>query len=103
MAKKCKDMLFETLKPCTKKVGYEAIPKKQLKINLKEIEEELVHELSDFVLKRSTKILLILENEENKLKLSVFQTGKVMMHGNISKVQAKKILERIEKVFTKND
>lgn len=92
-------MLFETIEPCKKKAGYEAVPTRQLRLNLEQISQCVPDFLPDYQVLRVTKILLVLFNKQKNYKISLFQSGKVMIHGLIKLEEAKQILNNIAKMI----
>lgn len=94
-------MIYTTIAPCKNKVGFQAIPDKNLKIPIITLKQDFERSLEHFTLLRATSVVLIFQSEDKKHKISLFPTGKILVYGVESKKLAEEFINRISKVIEK--
>lgn len=94
-------MIYATITPCKNKIGFQAIPDKNLKIPISTLQQELESALEHFALLRATSVVLIFQSEDKKYKISLFPTGKILVYGVESKRLAEEFINRISTVIEK--
>ncbi len=94
-------MVYTTITPCKNKVGFQAIPDRNLKIPIHTLQQELEKSLEHFTLLRATSVVLIFQSEDKQYKISLFPTGKILVYGVESKKLAEEFINRIGTVIEK--
>ncbi len=94
-------MIYTTIAPCKNKVGFQAIPYKNLKIPITTLKQDLENSLEHFTLLRATSVVLIFQSEDKQYKISIFPTGKILVYGVESRKLAEEYINRISTVIEK--
>ena len=88
-------MIYETIEPCRRKKGFEGIPSEFYQVPLEILKNELIKTLDSYKLLRETKVMLVLQNEKNGYKISIFPSCRIFIHGDVDEKEAKEILNEI--------
>ena len=80
-----------TGKPCNRGTAYEFFPKKQFRLDMEKISENL----GKFEIQMESKFLILLTVDEKTV--SIFHSGKIMVRGEEDENKARKIAEQILK------
>ena len=85
-------MIYKTVEPCKKKKGFEGFPDEFYNISLMKLLDILSKKLPNYEPLRETKIMIMLVDNSKNYKISIFPSGRVFIHGTLSKDEANEIL-----------
>ena len=94
-------MTYDTIAPCKKKKGFEAIPEEFHNISLDDLKDELLSHLKSYKLLRKTRVMLVLADDKKGNKISIFPSCRVFVHGDIQEDEARVIINQIGKSVEK--
>ncbi len=90
--------LYTSVEPCKKKIGFQAIPNKELELNLEDIVPKMLESLKEYEIQRKTKVVLVLKHSTKDYILSFFSSGRFLIRDMADSEEFSRTVKKIEEV-----